>query len=105
MIPYNIQKGENTLNREQNQKKKKENRTLIPIILMIGFIPLIVHTYTYQSNLSQFDWLPSGAASQTDIFFAWKMVAIIIVGISMMGILIWQYTKTEKLQFENSFFC
>lgn len=104
MIPYNIQKGENTLNREQNQKKKKENRALIPIILMIGFIPLIVHAYTYQSNLSQFDWFPSGAASQTDMFFAWKMVAIIIVGISMMGILIWQYTKTEKLQFENSFF-
>ena len=89
---------------EQNQKRKKENKALIPIILMMGFIPLIVHTYTYRSNLSQFDWFPSGADSQTDMFFAWKMIAIIIVGIIMMGILIWQYMKTEKLQFENSFF-
>ena len=46
---------------------------MIPVILVMG-VPLLVHMYSYNSNLSQFDWFPADADSQIDFFFAWKMV-------------------------------
>ena len=89
-----------------HSKSKAFNKELIPIILMMGFIPLIVHMYQYNANLSQFDWFPSESDGQVDFFFGWKMIAIIIVGIVMVGILLYRYLKKkETLRFENAFYC
>lgn len=93
------------MSKQVTQKKKSSNKVFIPIILLMGFIPLIVHTYSYNSNLSQFNWFPSGADSQTDFFFGWKMITIIVVGIVMAGILFYQYFKKKQgLRFENAFY-
>ena len=92
------------MSKQVTQKKKSSNKVFIPIILLMGFIPLIVHTYSYNSNLSQFNWFPSGADSQTDFFFGWKMITIIVVGIVMAGILFYQYFKKQGLRFENAFY-
>ena len=94
------------MSKQVYHKTEKSNKLLIPIILMMGFVPLIVHMYQYNANLSQFDWFPSGSDSQVDFFFGWKMVAIIIVGIVMAGILLYRYLKKkETLRFENAFYC
>lgn len=86
-------------------KKKISNWVLLPIMLMIGFIPVIVHMYQYNSNLSQFDWFPVGLDSQTDFFFGWKMIAIILVGVVMVGALLYRYfKKKEEMRFEISFY-
>ena len=78
---------------------------MIPVILMMGFVPLLVHMYSYNSNLSQFEWFPANSDTQTDFFFAWKMIAIIIIGVVMAAILLYRhYVKKETLQFENSFY-
>lgn len=94
------------MSRQIHSKSKAFNKELIPIILMMGFIPLIVHMYQYNANLSQFDWFPSESDGQVDFFFGWKMIAIIIVGIVMVGILLYRYLKKkETLRFENAFYC
>ena len=81
------------------------NKVFFPIIVLMGFVPMIVHTYLYNSNLSQFDWFPNGSDSQTDLFFGWKMITIIVVGIVMAGILCYQYFKKKQgLRFENAFY-
>ena len=78
---------------------------MIPVILMMGFVPLLVHMYSYNSNLSQFEWFPANSDTQTDFFFAWKMIAIVIIGVVMVAILLYRhYVKKETLQFENSFY-
>lgn len=93
------------MSKQINQKTKMSNKVFIPIILLMGFIPLIVHSYSYNSNLSQFNWFPNGADSQTDFFFGWKMIAIIVVGIVMTGILLYQHFKKKQgLRFENAFY-
>lgn len=80
-------------------------RLLLPVILMMGFVPAIVHTYNYKTGLSQFDWFPNASESRTDVFFAWKMVAIIVVGIVMLGIFLFRYfKKKETLRFESAFY-
>ena len=84
---------------------KKTNKLMIPVILMMGFVPLLVHMYSYNSNLSQFDWFPANSDTQTDFFFAWKMIVIVIIGVLMAAILLYRhYVKKETLQFENSFY-
>ena len=93
------------MSKQVYRKTKASNLVLIPIMLMMGFIPLIVHMYQYNANLSQFDWFPAGADSQVDFFFGWKMVAIIVVGIVMIGILLYRYLKKkEEFRFESSFY-
>lgn len=71
-----------------NKNTLKANKILIPIIIMMGFIPAIVHSFVYNTNLAQFDWYPDSAAQQTDFFFAWKMIAIILVGVVTIAILL-----------------
>lgn len=94
------------MNKNEYRKEKRTQLILLPIILMIGFVPLIVHMYSYNSGLSQFDWFPDNADAQVDFFFAWKMIAIIILAVIMICILLYQYGKKEKeLKFENSLYC
>ena len=51
------------MNTNGNKNTLKANKILIPIILLIGFIPIIVHSFVYDTNLAQFDWYPE---SKTD---------------------------------------
>lgn len=93
------------MSKNEYRNLTKPNKLLIPVILMMGFVPLIVHMYQYNANLAQFDWFPDGADSQIDFFFAWKMIAIIVLGVVMVGILLYRhFGKKERLQFENSFY-
>lgn len=93
------------MSKRVNGDAKASNKLLIPIILLMGFVPLIVHMYEYNTKLSQFDWFPNNSESQSDFFFAWKMIAIIILGLVMIAIMAYRYfKKKEKLRFENSFY-
>ena len=93
------------MSKKISQSEKKSNKVLIPIILLIGFVPLIVHIYQYNANLSQFDWFPNGADEHTDFFFGWKMIVIIVCGAVMAATLIYRYwKKKEKFRFENSIY-
>jgi len=92
------------LRKKRYSNKKTSNYILIPIILMIGYIPLIVHTYTYNSGLSQFDWFPDASETLMDVFFGWKMIAVIIVGVAMLGILLFHFYKEKTFRFDNAFY-
>ena len=91
------------------KKLKRQNnlscKALIPIIMLIGFVPLIVYQYQYSTNLSQFDWFPNNAEDKIDFFLGWKMIAVIIVATIMLVILMYQIVKKQiKMQFDNSFY-
>lgn len=78
---------------------------MIPVILMIGFVPLIVHTYKYRTGLSQFDWFPNSSETQVDVFFAWKMITAILIGTAMLIILLVRhFNKKERFRFDNAFY-
>lgn len=80
-------------------------KLLIPIIFVIGIIPVIGHMYRYNANLSQFEWFPDGADFKIDYFLAWKMYAIILIGILMLLVMGYQYKKKKQhYVFENAWF-
>ena len=95
------------MSKKNEHTVKQSNKVLLPIIIMMGFIPLIVHMYVYNCNLSQFEWFSANADRQSDFFFAWKMIAIVAVAIVMIGILLYQALKKKKkmeFRLENSFY-
>lgn len=89
---------------EYEENPKKSDHRLIPIILMMGFIPLLVHMYQYSTNLSQFDWFPDNSETECDFFFAWKMYAIILVGAFIgLNLLYRHFIAEDKFRFEKPF--
>ena len=87
-------------------KEKKRVLELLPIILALGFIPLLVHMHTYDCKLTQFEWFPDGSESQSDFFLYFKMVTIIIVGIIMAGILLYKYgTDKRNFKWNYAWYC
>ena len=88
-----------------NKTKTQTNRLLVPSILALGFIPLIVHIFYYQNGLSVFDWFPNSSEQSADYFLAWKMIAIMITGGIMTGVLLFRlFHKHEKMKFEDAFY-
>ena len=84
---------------------KVSDKLIIPVIIAIGWIPLIVHMFSYRCGLSQFDWFPDSSESQNDFFLAWKMVAIILLGILILGIILYQHVKRkQELRFHNIYY-
>lgn len=82
----------------------RRSKILIPSVLAMGFIPLIVHIYEYNTGLSQFIWYPENDMD-SDLFLAWKMYAIIAVGVIMLGILLYQrFIKHQNFRYEKSFY-
>lgn len=90
---------------ERYKEMNKSKKILIPIIIVIGFIPILTHEFVYKNNLATFDWFPANYDKSTDFFLGWKMIALIIMGIIMVAALLYQYLiKKQSLRFENSFY-
>lgn len=82
---------------EKRHKMSKISKlTLIPIIIALGFIPTLVHSYLYDSGFDVFEWFPDASAQQIDFFLWYKMVTIIIVASVMAVILVYMYLKNPK---------
>lgn len=90
---------------KENNRNIKMNQFLIPIIFVMGLVPLIVHLYWFDTGYSEFDWFPNFAETQADFYLAWKMIAIIAVGVIMTCVLFIQYLKNKKsLRFDPAFY-
>lgn len=84
---------------------KKFQKRLLPIILIIGIVPLLVHIYAYKTGLEVFDWFPTSSANHNDFFLAWKAIAIVSIGIVALLIMGYQKAKERNaFRFENAFY-
>lgn len=80
--------------------EKKEALTLEMVLglLVTSIIPFLMYLHLYDPQLGQYDWF-STQADTTDFFLYIKMCAIIVVGICMLGILIF-YGIKKKINFK-----
>ena len=89
-------------------KTKTINNTphsyLIPSIIAMGFIPLIVCYYQFDSMMEQFDWYPNSAAYQADVYLAVKSFAIIFIAAVMVIMLLYRhFGEYEELPWKKLF--
>lgn len=86
--------------------KTQRRLFLIPIVIALGFIPMLVHSHTYSTGLSVFDWFPDASELQMDFFLWYKMVAIIIVSIVMVLLLLYRYAnKKKEFRWDYGWYC
>lgn len=103
---YDVKYTNQIINREVIVKMKKQhNFMLLPSILALGYVPLIVYMKSYDTRLSVFDWFPSGSESQVDFFLYYKMIAIVLLGVTMTILLSYKYLQSKQLKWEKSWFC
>lgn len=69
---------------------------LLPIIVVLGFVPLIVHMHQYNAGMEKFDWFPTNSNTRVDIFMAYKSYAIILIAAIMIAILVVQAIRKKK---------
>lgn len=87
-----------------NVSRHKSNALLIPIIFVLGFIPLLVHMYQYDVGWDSLAWFPNNSNYQTDFFLGWKSIAVMTVAVVMIGILLYQhYRRKLELRSESAF--
>lgn len=84
--------------------RKEKKVYLLPIAIMLGYIPLIVHSHVYDTKFGQFAWFPDSSAIQIDFFLYFKMIGIIILGILIAGVLLYSYIKREKLEWSGKWY-
>lgn len=71
----------------------------MPIVVALGYIPLIVHEKLYNSRLSQFEWFASNMDYQTDFFLYYKMIALVLVGLCMVVCLAMEWKSLKREQY------
>ncbi len=81
-------------------KDKTGNYLLILPAIILGYIPLIIHTYQYDPGMSEFSWFDSGQV--VDVYLASKMFIYIPVGLVMVCIFfLYKWIREEKFVFDK----
>lgn len=65
------------------------------VIIVLGFVPLIVHMKEYDSGYSVFDWYRMDDTGATDFFLYYKMCLIITSSVIMCTLLFFRYHKKQ----------
>lgn len=77
------------------------NPLLLPLLLVIGILPLIVRMKIYHTNLSQFPWFGS-EDTHTDFFLYYKSIFFTIITFIIAALLIWIFLQS-RVQDKNHF--
>lgn len=86
-------------NKLAKPKNKRPVKTavwlLLPVILVIGLVPLIVKEYQYSNRLNDYAWF-SNEEKTIDFFLAWKSYILIAIAVVMTVIIAYKVAKEKK---------
>ncbi len=69
----------------------------IPIILVLGYLPILMRTISFDTHFEDYDWAYAGNATQVDVFLKVKAIFFIIITVLMLFImLIWYFNGNRK---------
>ena len=96
---------------KKNSKSKSETSALLllPLMAVVGIVPLIVRLYAYDCMLEYFDFFQNvddyfAQGKSGDLFLRWKMVWFVVFSAIMASILIFKLvTEGKKLEFHKIF--
>lgn len=90
---------------KETRKTNVKTIFLLPIIIVLGFVPVIVHMHQYDAGMEKFDWFPDSSNTRVDLFMAYKSYAIMLLaGIILFVLIIQAIKKKEEFRMETSFY-
>ncbi len=88
--------------RSKYVKPRRFNIALIPIMAVLGVVPLIVFAYNYSTGLEDKPYMDS--EGRVDFFLAWKLYVFTAVVFAMACVIIYKlYREGKKIRFEKIF--
>ncbi len=90
--------------RSKYAKQRRFNPALLPLMGVLGLVPLIVHLYSYEPGLEDQAYYYSDSATRADFFLAGKMILFNAIVFAMAGVVIYKlYKEGKKIRFEKIF--
>lgn len=90
---------------KETRKRNIKTIFLLPIIIVLGFVPVIVHMHQYDAGMEKYDWFPDKSNIRVDLFMAYKSYAIMLLAGIMLIVLIAQAIKEKKeFHMETSYY-
>jgi len=88
--------------RSKYVKPRRFNLALIPIIGVLGLVPLIVRMHQYATGLESQPYIDD--SERADFFLAWKMYLFIAFAVAMACVTVYKlYQEGKKIRFEKIF--
>ena len=88
-----------------NNKTNDKIAFLVPIIAVLGYIPIIVHMHQYDAGMEKYDWFPDNSNTRVDIFMAYKSYAIMLfAGIMLIALVVQAIKGIKKFHMETSYY-
>lgn len=70
---------------------------MLPVLLMVGVVPLVVRQYEHQNGLTEYPWFGSGGGSVTyEFFLASKSVLLMLLMFLMAGCILVRVWKEKR---------
>lgn len=92
---------------KESKKNTKDIKQLflIPIIAVLGFIPVIVHMHQYDAKMESYAWFPEESNIRVDMFMAYKSYAVMLfAGIMLLILVIQAVKKKREFRMETSYY-
>ena len=89
----------------RNDRTKPSYLPLLPVVIAVGFLPLLVHSFEYHTGLTVFDWFPDNSEMATDFFLGWKAIGIVLTAL-WAAVLLYAVKRKEhrSIRFDNAFY-
>ena len=85
-------------NVEFAKKPKEYFAMFIPVILVLGYIPILMRTLSFSTFLDEFEWVSESNSTQVDVFLKIKAIALVVVAAVMLLImLIWFFNGKRNV--------
>lgn len=83
---------------EFTKKPKEYFAMFIPIVAVLGYIPILMRTLTYNTFLEDYEWVAEGNATQVDVFLKIKAIVFLVVAVfTLLIMLIWFFNGKRKM--------
>lgn len=81
-----------------NSRTKGYYALFVPVILVLGYLPMFMYTLTYNTYLTTYEWWSASNAVQIDVFLKIKAIVLLIIASLMIVIMIsWVFTGKKEV--------
>ena len=88
--------------RSKYVKPRRFNWELIPIMGVLGIVPLVVFFYGYDTGFTEYSFIDN--YRKADFFLAWKMIVFSAIVFAMACVTVYKlYREGKKIRFERIF--
>lgn len=73
----------------------------LPIVFVLGYLPMLMRTMTFDTFLERYDWVANANATQVDVFLKIKAIFLIVISVFMLLVMAVWFFNGNKARFNR----